>query len=189
MSDYVQTNFWTPKAKLETGQDKKILYGKHFDEETAAIQVAIATKAEADGVGVEVTVGVFTPTWETGFASGSEPSGNLYYEVWSDGTSEWVTVGPDQATAITGTTNATSIVISGIPARIRPSETVRTNIFAMTEAGTTIAGFIEVSLGGRFTFFAGNTAFGILSATGFTSATTCGFPAGANFTYQRALTP
>ena len=153
------------------------ILGADLDAEWAAIQVAANSKSVGVGTAVEIATATFTPTW-TGF--GTPPTGDLRYQLFGDGTLEYVFVSDDAGAALTATSDATSMTITGIPSAISPAASDgNTNgyISALNDnSENNHAGAISVSSAGTITFFLMSDASGVLSATGFTATNTKGFP-------------
>lgn len=120
--------------------------------------------------------GSFTGTL-TGYASG--PTGTVNYTVISNigGTGKLVTL--YVAANISGTSNATSLTMTGMPAAIRPSATRLTPALIGTDNGANALFGASIATSGTITFLFG-TAF---SASGFTNSGTKGLIAGWSATY------
>lgn len=109
------------------------------------------------------TQGNFTATL-TGYAS--NPTGEI----------EWIRIGRKirlhAPSAITGTSNATSMTMTGLPDQITPENT-KQQLVAVTDSGGQEVGLASIS-STTITFSMGSP----LSATGFTASSTKGLAAG-----------
>ena len=161
------------------------LTGVAVGAEWSLIETAIATKTDGDGTAIEYTAATFTPTW-TGFSSA--PTGDLRYFIIGDGTHDFVQIMDDAGASRTGTSDADTMTITGIPAAIRPSTAVYlSSIFPVADnGGTTDTGFATISAAGTITFYM--WGIGGFVATNFTSANAKGFTAGTILTYPLNLT-
>ncbi len=104
--------------------------------------VTPATLASAVGVG-GIATGTFTPTW-TGFSAA--PSGDMTYVVIPiSATLDLVYLYNATGSAMTGTSNATTMTISNLPTAIRPNVAAYTNAGPATNSGANRAavGFIN----------------------------------------------
>lgn len=116
-----------------------------------------------------VVTGNFTPTW-SGFSV--NPVGDLqYYKIGR-------VVVMYTLTALTGTSNATSMSITNIPLEIRPSQLQIPSM--VTDNGAVAAGMIQKSGLSSFDFYKGTAP---PSATGFTNSGTKGLAAGFSATW------
>ena len=186
MSDYTPIVDFSAKDSLSTGDSNKLILGSEMDAEMAAIQTAVNSKSDvstltsASGTAVEVATATWTPTW-TGFSSA--PTGNLRYQIYGDGTHQFVIVGDDQGALLDGTSNATTMTITGIPAAIRPDTDALTPLFIMKSSGTTGFGYASASAAGTITFYAGDPPV----FDGFANSSTKGLFAGVSFMYPLIL--
>lgn len=114
--------------------------------------------------------GNFTAT-VTGYAS--PPTGTIEYRF----------AGPQVCltaqAAITGTSNATSMTMTGAPAAVRPSIAAKLVPVLLTDNGATVIGSASVATSGTITFGMGAG----FSATGFTNTGTKAVPAGWTLCY------
>ncbi len=194
MSDYtITTDFSVAKSGAQ-------IVGADLDVEFDAIQVAIATKAEAVGPFIAVnTNGTFTPTWGTGFSS--DPTGDLRFQIIDEGTHDIVFISDDTGAVMTGTSDTTAMSITGIPAAIRPDVEVFSSLFVLTDAGAADkACFATISVAGVITFQVmnynqhgtGGPKTMVIGSDGsddkFTASSTKGLPAGWWMMYERIRT-
>lgn len=114
--------------------------------------------------------GSFTGT-QTGYASDLTPT--IQYR--RSGT----TVTLSTATSSLQTSNATTMTLAGIPAAIRPTQTL-TYITRLTDNGTVVLGTASISTGGTITFGNG------ITAGNFTNSGNKGLPSGWTLTYEMA---
>ncbi len=177
------------------------ILGSDLDAEFDAISTAVNSKVNSSGAGnavLEVTVATFTPTWGAGFSS--DPTGDLRYELYGDGTHDTVVIQDDTGAVMTGTSDANTMSFSGIPAGARPDATVFSDIFMLRDnTANTAVGIAEITAGGVCTFrmgiFTGSQwEFGG-PGTGpsggedvFTTSGAKGLPAGWSMRYQRVVT-
>ena len=120
--------------------------------------------------------GSFTGTL-TGYAS--PPTGTVSYKVWANvsGTGKLCTL--HLASAITGTSNANTLTMTGLPSAVQPTTAVIVNC-GLTDNGTAVSGMALISAAGStITFQMGSP----LSSTGFTTSGTKACAAGWTITY------
>lgn len=120
--------------------------------------------------------GSFTGTL-TGYAT--PPTGTVTYRVISNigGTGKICHL--YLAAAIEGTSNATSLTMTGLPAAVTPAATSNTSIFAATDNNTIVSTLGSVSTGGVISFYTDEP----LSSTGWTNPGTKGLRAATNLSY------
>lgn len=129
---------------------------------------------------VAVTIsGSFTATL-TGMAAAT--TGTVYYRKVNNIVSLWITA------LIAGTSNSTSLTMSGLPDAIQPSATVFTNCTVTDASNTGLLGQAAVLDTGSITFLVAKTDvvtdYVKFDASGFTNtATTKGLPSGWCITY------
>jgi hypothetical protein len=116
--------------------------------------------------------GSFTGTL-TGYASG--PTGTIQYRV--NPYAHTVTL--FTGSAITGTSNATSLTMTGLPFAILPSQTILVPCFA-TDNATQVAASCNFASGSGTLTVGMGAGF---AASGFTNTGTKGLPAGFTVTY------
>jgi hypothetical protein len=109
--------------------------------------------------------GSFTGTL-TGYAS--PPTGTIEYRITGDMVCLFSTAG------ISGTSNATSLTMTGAPAAVRPSVGTKLVNTLATDSGATVNASASIATSGTITFGMGA---GFVS-TGFTNTGTKGIPAG-----------
>jgi hypothetical protein len=133
---------------------------------TRITKVAPDTWVQSSQSNLALVAGSFAPSW-LGFANGSEPSGALrYYKI-----GRLVTL--YTPTALTGTSNATSMSITNVPLQIRPTA-LRVPVM-VTDNGNIAMGMIGFSGMSTFDFYIGTTP---PNSSGFTNSGTKGLPAG-----------
>lgn len=121
--------------------------------------------------------GSFTPTW-TGFTS--SPGGTLFW------TRIGATVTLFTNAAITGTSNATTMTITNLPAEIQPTRDCGIPVLGMEDNGTQNQfGQAVASHSGTITFslMQANTSTGVIQPHLFTASGTKGFSGGFSMTY------
>ena len=177
MSNYTPITDFGAKDLLATGHPDKLLKGAEIDAELGGVSVAIASKAEGTATAVEVVVATFTPVYgATGFSA--DPTGLLRYQIIGDGTHDYVVLTDDAAGSVTGTSDATSWTITGIPTAIRPDATVNTTISTdFNDATGDAMCFATVAADGVMTFYMMNGS-GVFATTAWTNSGTKGFGAG-----------
>ncbi len=149
------------------------------DAESTRTNVASITRAAillANGERVSTTkTASFTATL-TGM--GSTTTGTMIYEI----IGRWaVLYAGFAAAAITGTSNATSFTVTGLPAAVVPGAAVQVPCI-LEDNGVLIVGSAVIASGGTvITFSMGSP----LSATGFTNSGTKGLPAGWSIMFPR----
>lgn len=123
----------------------------------------------------KVFSGAFTGTL-TGYASG--PTGTVQFEVIRDdqGVGKFCTLHVEFA--ITGTSNATGLTMTGLPTTVQPSTAAYVPCI-LTDNGTAVHGAASVS-GSTITFSCDQP----FSTTGFTATGTKALPAGWSISYQ-----
>lgn len=121
--------------------------------------------------------GSFTGTL-TGYASG--PTGTISYAVVANsaGTGKIAHLWADSA--ITGTSNATSLTMTGAPAAVRPVTAARVGATFAVDNNTLVAANFSIATGGTITFGMGAG----FSGTGFTNSGTKGLGAGWSISYS-----
>ena len=128
---------------------------------------------------VESSRGSWTPTW-TGFSTA--PTGDFEWIKFTDGTDEWVMVHDDTGAQRTGTSNATTMTITGIPTAIRPVVALsRSNLFegiSLNFGGQICTA--RISSAGVMTFSTGLITLGFFEvfSTNWGATSNKGFPAG-----------
>jgi hypothetical protein len=128
------------------------------------------------------TTGSFTGTL-TGYAT--PPTGTFYYHVRSlDGTHKEVTLWSDpSAAAVTGTSNANTMTMTGIPAAINPTtNSVGEVPCLVTDAGVNTSGMIQVSSSNVITFYH-NPGTGDFGSNSFTTSGVKGLANGWSVKY------
>lgn len=111
----------------------------------------------------------------TGYASG--PTGTVSYRIVQDSQGYGRVCTLRAASAISGTSNATSLTMTGLPAACQPASTALTTCVA-TDNGTSVVASASVS--GSTITFATDAPF---SASGWTNTGTKGLPAGWTISY------
>lgn len=126
--------------------------------------------------GVTYSEGSFTGTL-TGYAT--PPTGTINYRIFANaaGTGKICTL--YAAAAITGTSNATAMTMTGLPAACTPSVAARLPTI-VTDAGVNNSGMGEIAASGTTLIF---LMAAPLSTTGFTGSGTKGLGAGWQFSY------
>jgi transposase len=112
--------------------------------------------------------GSFTATLATGLTT--TPTGTLNYAVLADGKTAQLWCN----SAITGTSNTTSMGVSGFPSIIQSANSHGTSVSILTDSGVNIAGSFRGTNTGTWTAQAG----GSQSSAGFTNTGTKGIAAG-----------
>lgn len=113
----------------------------------------------------------------TGYASG--PTGTVNYRIFANASGTGKSCTLYVAAAITGTSNANTLTMTGLPAACQPATVALVNC-VLNNNTTTVAGIAHIAAAGStITFYMGSP----LSATGFTTSGTKGLPAGWSITY------
>ena len=100
-----------------------------------------------------VGTGTFTPGW-TGFSSA--PSGNWRYQIFGDGTRDICILTDDTGAAVSGTSNAATFTMTGVPSAARPDTAAMCGaISGMSSGYGGQVGFAEISTAGVVTFHTG----------------------------------
>ena len=132
--------------------------GPDLDAEFAAIQTAIATKAEGAGTAVVRTTGTFTPTWASSYSS--DPTGDLRWVKFSDGTDSIVILSDDAGAVMTGTSNSTSNVFTNLPSAIRPATELFSTVSYGVNDNKLTRMYAELETGGNCSFHMAQSAQG-----------------------------
>lgn len=93
------------------------------------------------------------------------------------------TVTLEAAAAVTGTSNAATMTLSGLPAALTPANNVYVPAAALTDNGALVSGIAQVRTDNTIVFGNGITNY---SANAFTTSGTKGLGAGFSLTYQRS---
>lgn len=135
-----------------------------------ANQIGIALGGSTAG---QIAQGTFTGTL-TGYAA--NPTGTVNYQRIGNIVTLW-TVNP-----ISGTSNATSFTMTGLPALVTPTNTAQTMVFVVTDNGASATAHATVNGSGVVNFFkaASLTSY---SSSGWTGSATKGVPTGWTITY------
>lgn len=124
-----------------------------------------------------LVTGSFTGTL-TGYASG--PTGTVNYKVTSDSSGVGKIVVLSLSAGISGTSNATSMTMTGLPVAVSPSTAVFIPTYII-DAGANAAGAAQIAASGTtITFYKGTAP---PSASGFTGSSTKGLDSGWQLVY------
>ena len=122
------------------------------------------------------TSGSFTGTL-TGFASG--PTGTVNYHKIGSRVTLYLTA------QISGTSNATTLTMTGLPAAVRPVNAISVMVTSVLDTGTPNFGNADIaSAGSTITFAVPNGTKGNTSTSGFTNSGTKGLTATWQMTYD-----
>jgi len=185
MTDYTPITDFSIKDSLSTGDDNKLIIGASLDSEFAPISTAIASKAEGTATAIEISKVSWTPTW-TGFSTDPSTSGMTSWR-YNDGTRSFVWV--VFSTALTGTSNANTFTITGIPSALRPDATVISSGFiAVGGNGTTVdMALASITAAGVITFLVMGTN-DLMTSTGWATTGSKGFVQDQYFLYPLVVT-
>jgi len=195
MTNYNPIIDFSVKDTLPTGDPDKLIVGGQWDSELGSISEAIASKAEGTGTALEASDTSWTPTWGAGFST--DPTGDLRYRVFTDGTNDFATVSPAERTdgILVGTADANTMSISAIPTAIRPDGTVLSNVFQMTGAADSFPDpeiaicIASITAAGVITFLAYDDGADVMGAANWATSGDKGFDFNyANFTYPLTVT-
>jgi len=166
------TGFWlgdvggTPKFSLGNASGNKVTWNGSVLSVTGSLNMTNS-------------VATFTPTW-TGFSS--SPSGNISYLDLGAVVFLWV------STQLTGTSDATGMTITNLPAAIRPASGDRYIPCQLVDDNTALSGAVRVENGGTMTFYMvqqiGSTKVGPV-ISGFTASGVKGFSGGFIIMYSK----
>lgn len=135
--------------------------------------IARAIRDLTEATALAVTSGSFTGTL-TGFTS--NPSGTVLYKIGADGFCTLYIIAN-----ISGTSNANTLTMTGLPAAVVPTNQVLAPVFVGTDNGGNVAMSALIAAGGSTITFLMGAAF---SSTGFNAgAVTKGLIAGWQFRY------
>ena len=150
---------------------------------TATNVEAVLAEIQANVVAVTATKGSFTGTL-TGYAS--NPTGTFYWNKLDlDGTHSKVTLWADPAgSGVTGTSNANTMTMTGIPAAINPTTNSVGEVLCLVyDAGTSgKSGYLQVANNNVITFYV-DPGTGTFGSTSFTTSGTKGLANGWSASY------
>jgi len=155
-----------------TGFDYRVKFTTSADVQIWQVDDVVVDGADT----ASFTSGSFTGT-VTGYAT--PPTGTVTYRVFgsSDGTGKTVTL--YIASAITGTSDATAMTMTGLPAAVTPSIAVSVPTI-VTDNGTVVIASASIAAAGTTITFACDQPF---SSTGFTASGTKALAAGWTISY------
>ncbi len=195
MTNYTPIIDFSVKDALPTGDPDKLIVGGQWDSELGSISEAIASKAEGTGTALEASDTSWTPVWGAGFST--DPTGDLRYRVFTDGTNDFAVVGPAERTdsILVGEADANTLSISAIPTAIRPDGTVFSNFFQMTGAVDNFPSkqvaisVASITAAGVITFYAFDVGTDRMTTTNWDTSGDKGFIFNyTNFTYPLTVT-
>jgi hypothetical protein len=195
---YSDSTLSTPNANPvelnSSGRSTTAIYGDPASGYDYRVRLATAADAQiwqyddivVDGADTAtIAEGSFTATL-TGYASG--PTGTVNYRIVANsaGTGKVCHLYADSA--ISGTSNATALTMTGVPAACRPSASKWAMSLVVDESLTSVGGAL-VGTGGTITFYQALDDQGTgtnrtdISASGFLNSGTKGLPAGWSISY------
>jgi hypothetical protein len=200
MSNYSQTTFFTPKDSLPSGNPAKVIDGAAYDVEFGNISTAIASKFDSIlGTTNQITVTISGTQATISLATAIAPVSGTFTGTLSGmsaggtGTFNYEIIGKRCTitclSSVTGTSNATVMVLSGIPAACLPATGTPEVYCTLTNNGnSSVMGHAQFN-SGIIQFSLVQTSSGTnpvnlaISATAFTASGNKGVSNGFSFTY------